>query len=611
MSSDVRPVTKPAVVHQTVWTAPPRGSWIRETWWLVAARWRIAVNSVRRGARWRLMTYAIVALAVLFLGFVALMMSYALTMWIERLTAPDRSAVDVIPATILSATLSLSILVSFTVALAALYLSADLDLLLSAPVSRRAVFASKLIGGLLPSHILILLMALVPLMGHGMALGYGASYYLAVILALLLLPLIPMAVGAIAVMLIVRHVSAHRLGDIVALVVGAMTLSIAFVAGGARQLQDVVSLAQILEVFEKVRTPYSPAEWLTRALVATGNADWPGAARWFLFAAVASLVIIVPAMLLAEKLYYSGWQHIHAGSRRREMQGSRLPWNRVDRASSLSRPSGVLRFLSPPTVAIVRKDFRVIPRDLTNMAQVLSPLAIGVFFVLQRLLYPVRLGGLTTRPEVIDPLLAMLSAGVAAAVGSMIMSRFCLTAFSIEGRSFWIVRSAPVRNREIVVGKFLVAYLPYLVLGGALVLLLEVARAFSDARAIGGLSIGGTIEAFDPWLALYAWFAVSVVGAGVLAINLALGSSRPNMRWDTPHEMLTPDVGCLSLVLYGGYGVIATMALLIPAATSGFPVVTSSTPLWIFGLGLGLGLTAAVVGTSLALAVHEAGAISD
>jgi len=587
----------------------PSDSWIRETLWLVRGRWRIAVNSVLRGARWRAATYAVVGVALAFLGVMALGGSYFLTVWIERLTGSDATAVDVLPATVLSATLSLSVLVSFTVALAALYLSADLDLLLSAPVSRRSVFASKLIGGLLPSHLLILTMAFVPLIGHGLALDYGPAYFAAVPLALALLPLVPMAVGALAVMLVVRHVSPSRLGDVVALIVAAMTLSIALVAGGARQLQDVVSLAQIIDVFERVRTPYSPAEWLTRGLTAAGRDQSGEAVKWFLVAAAVSLAILVPMLFAAERLYFSGWTHIQAGGPPRRAGSRHLPWNNVDAAASLSQPSGLFSLLSSPTVAIMRKDFRIIPRDLTNMAQVLSPLAIGVFFVLQRLLYPVRLRGMATQPELIDPLLAMLSAGVAAAVGAMIMSRFCLTAFSIEGRSYWLIRSAPVSNREIVTAKYLVSMVPYVVLGGVLVLLLELARAFGDARAAGGAMPGALLEAFDPLLAVYAWFVVVVVGAGVLAINLAIGAARPNMRWDTPHEMLTPDVGCLSLVLYGAYGFLATMALLVPVAASGFNVVGSSGPMWGLGLGLGLGLTAAVVSTSLVLAAGETAAI--
>jgi ABC-2 type transport system permease protein len=592
----------------------------------MAARWRIAYNGFRRGARWRRVTYLVVAVALAFLGLVAFVGTYFATIGVVELAAPGarRSGASgaalaalaggqthVIVATTLSGVLMLSLLVSFTVALAALYLSMDLDLLLAAPVDRRAVFASKLLGGLLPSFSMVTLMAVVPLLAHGLAMGYDRTYFLAVGLALLLLPFLPMALGALAVMLIVRHVSARRLGDVVALVVVAMTLSIAFVAGSARQLQEVVSLRDLLAVFEGLRTPYSPSEWLTRAVSAAAVHDLSGTLRWFGLVGALSLGAVAVIVTVADRLYYQGWEHLQSADRRRQLSESHMPWNRVDRAATLGRPSGVFARLSPPTVALIRKDFRAIPRDLTNMAQVLSPLSIGVFFVLQRLLYPVRLAGFERVQGYLDPLLAMLSAGIAVGVSAMIMSRFSLTAFSGEGRSWWMLQSAPISRREVVVGKFLVAYVPYLLLGMALVVLLEAARAVSDVHAAGALTVPALVGAFDAWLILYAWFVVAVVGAGVLAINLALGAARPNMRWDTPQEMLTPDVGCLSLVMYGGYGFVASMALLTPAATSGFPSIGQGGPLWVLGFVLGVGLTVLVVASALALSVREVGLIGE
>ncbi|MFQ5460793.1 MAG: hypothetical protein ACE5EL_08370, partial [Anaerolineae bacterium] len=124
-----------------------RGGLPAATWWLLKARWRVASNGLRRGNRWRGLTLALVGMALAFLALVALGGSWLMTRGIVELTGLEQPA-DVVPSTILSGGLVLSTMVSFTVALAALYLSADLDLLLSAPVPRRAVFASKLLGGL-------------------------------------------------------------------------------------------------------------------------------------------------------------------------------------------------------------------------------------------------------------------------------------------------------------------------------------------------------------------------------------------------------------------------------------------------------------------------------
>lgn len=577
--------------------------------WLMRARWRIAWNGFRRGARWRRFMYGLVALAVGFLAFVALIASYVLTRFIVELTERPEAA-DLVLASALSAGLMLSFMVSFTVALAALFLSKDLDMLLAAPVSRRAVFLSKLLGGLLPAQTVILTVTAVPMIGHGLAMDYDAAYFLGMLVALLILPLLPMAVGAVAVVLIVRQVSARRLGEVVGLIVVAMTLSIALVAGSARQLRAALTLADLLTAVERLRSPYSPAEWLSRALAATGRHDWAGALPWLALALLVSLAALLPLIAVSDRRYYEGWMHMQSTDQRTTLRRSRLPWARVDRAADLGRPSGLWRWLSPPAVAVMRKDWRVIPRDLTSIAQVLAPLSIGVFFILQQLIYPVRIGGSDVPQPFVAPLLAMLSAAVATGVSGMIMVRFELTAFSLEGRAYWLLKSAPIGRRELIAAKYWVGYAPYLFLGTVLILLLELARALADTR-LSGAPLSATFSAIEPALVGYAWFLMAVVGAGILALNLALGTARPNMRWDTPHEMLTPDLGCLSLVLYGGYAFVAGLCLALPMAASRFAVIREPAWLWIAGLGLGLGLTAIVVAGSLWLAMAEVDAIGE
>jgi ABC-2 type transport system permease protein len=583
----------------------------------MAARWQIATNSFLRGARWRQATYLIVLMALLFLCLAALALSYGMTVGIVELTNSAR-ATEVIVSSAFSGGLLLSIVVSFTVALAALYLSRDLDMLLTAPVPRRAVFFSKLFGGLLPSNLMVLGFTLIPLVGYGLAMRsyepeqFGLPYYAAVLLALALLPLLPMTVGALSVMLIVRRVPAQRLGEVVGLVVVAMTLSIALVAGSARQLQQALTFRDLLGVLERFRAPWSPAEWLTNAVVAAGQLQWGVALGWFALLVGLSVLGLALLNVASDRLYYEGWLRMQSADQRRDVRRGRwLPWTRVDRAETLSRPSGLLALLPGPTVAVVRKDMRLIPRDLTNMAQVLSPLAIGLFFILQQLLYPIRVGGVESLQPFTTPLLSMLSATIASGVAVMIMSRFGLTAFSSEGRSHWVLKGSPISARQVLVGKFLVGYVPYLLLGTALLLLLNGARAVSDARLAGGPFWASLVAQMRPDMVLYGGLVMAVVGAGCMALTLGLGAARPNLRWDTPHEMLTPDLGCMSLVLYGGYMGLAGLALGLPAAVSGFPVLRYVPALWALGLTIGLGLTVVAVAGSFWLASAELASIGE
>ena len=578
--------------------------------WLMRARWRIGWNTFMRGARWRRMIFLLVAAALAFLSLTAMLASYGLTRFVGNITE-DASRADVIVNSTLSGSLVLSFMVSFTVALAALYLSKDLDLLLAAPLPRRAIFFAKLIAGLAPAHVVILAITFIPLVGHGLAQGYGASFYVALIVALLLLPVLPVALGAASVALIVRSVSAQRVGEVVGALVMLMTLSVALVLGSARQLQEAVSLRDMLGLLDRFRSPWSPAEWLTLGVTQIARGDYAAGLPWLGLVAGLGLLASLPLYFVSDEIYQAGWLKMQSAARRSELKQGFWPWSRVDRATDLGQPSGLFRWLSPPTVAVLRKDLRVFPRDLTNIAQVLSPLAIGIFFVLQQLLYPIRFGSEALAQVYVRPILAMLSAGIASGVAAMILTRFGLTAFSFEGRSYWVLKGAPIARRELVLGKFLVAYIPYLILGGGLVLLLELARAISDARLYDAPLTVALAQTFDPPLLAYAFFVVALVGAGTVAITLAIGAARPNMRWDTPHEMLTPDVGCLSLVLYGGYGAVTGLALGLPMAVSRFAMLPGRPFLWAAGLGLGLVVTAVAVSGGLWVTAGELDAIGE
>lgn len=576
---------------------------------LVRARWRIAWNGLRRASAWRRFVGLVVLAALAFLSLMSLLASYGMTRIIEGVTE-RREATEVIPVSTLSSGLVLSFMVSFTVALAALYLSKDLDLLLGSPLSRRAVFFSKLIAGLLPAHVVILALTGLPLLGHGLALQYlhpdmGNGYYAAMLLCLVALPLLPVALGCSSVVLIVRYVSAQRVGEIVGAIVVAMTLSLALVLGSARQLQQAISIRDLLGILDRFRNPYSPAEWLTRFLVGIGEGDAAEALPWLLLTLGLSLACLVPLWLVADRIYDEGWLRMQAAARRSLLRRGFLPWQRTDRALDLVRPSGLLRLLPAPMVAVIRKDWRVIPRDLTNIAGVLSPLAIGIFFILQQLLYPIRFGETGMPQSFVLPLLTMLSTGVATGVAGMIMSRFALTAFSFEGKSYWTIKGSPIRARDLVWGKFIACWLPMTLLGGALALLLDVARAYSDARLADAALLPALLGGLARGYILYAWFVVATLGAGMIAISLALGAARPNLRWDTPHEMLTPDLGCMSLVFYGAYAAVAGLALMLPLATSQFRLLGSPAALWAAGMVLGLGITAVAVLGSLWVAMGE------
>ena len=69
----------------------------------------------------------------------------------------------------------------------------------------------------------------------------------------------------------------------------------------------------------------------------------------------------------------------------------------------------------------------------------------------------------------LDPLAALFNLALTAFVTSSVAARFVFPQVSLEGRAWWVLRTAPVPLGTIWWSKFTTAYLPLVLLGEALV----------------------------------------------------------------------------------------------------------------------------------------------
>ncbi|MEZ4558166.1 MAG: hypothetical protein R2854_17310 [Caldilineaceae bacterium] len=120
---------------------------------------------------------------------------------------------DVVPGLLLTLVLVGTALAGFNQALQALYLSDDLERLLVAPVTARAVVTAKLLGRLPTIMFFLFGLAAPALVAFGIVLGLGPLYYLVGVFLLLVAPLFGISVGAIVAIYLVRFLPARRLSD--------------------------------------------------------------------------------------------------------------------------------------------------------------------------------------------------------------------------------------------------------------------------------------------------------------------------------------------------------------------------------------------------------------
>jgi ABC-2 type transport system permease protein len=499
------------------------------TWKLLRLRLRIWVNGFRRARR-----RDKILRSILFLGLAGLLaLGIYLSSWLLGLlrspefaaAVPNSAAfIDGLPVLVMGGAFLGILLTSFGVLLQSLYLAGDMDFLLSAPIPIRAVFLTKLLQAILPNLGLMSLLSLPLLFGLGAMGGFHAAYYPLVVIALAALSLAGAGLASLLVMGIVRLFPARRVAEVLGFV-GA-TLSILCsqsgqLAGDANRDQ----MARTAEWLARFDTPWSPLAWAGRGVVQIGHGEWlPGLAMLGLTLALAGVVFLF-ALTMAERLYYTGWASLSTVRTRR--RAARPAVSRPGRGAGARRAS--------PVWAIVLKDFTVLRRDLRNLSQMVTPIVLGIVYTVLLIR-----GGGEPPPgrgeapgwfmEGFRDVLSYGDVAIAMFVGWVLLGRLAAIAFSQEGRSYWILKTAPVSAARLMAAKFASAFLPATALGWGFVLVLTVVRQSSFGHAL---------------------FSLAVVAACFFAatgINLAFGIAGAVFEWEDPRQMQRSAAGCLSLV---------------------------------------------------------------
>ena len=187
---------------------------------LLRLRWQINYNSFRH-AKTKTKIWTVIGLAGIF-GFSAFIFWVStLLLVFLRSPAPVKYLgagagffLEAMPALVLSTMFIGILLTSFGVLLQALYLSGDMDFLLTVPVPVRAVFITKLLQAVLPNFSLMALFGLPVLYGLGISGGYNFIYYPGVLIMMISMTLAAAGLSALLVMAVVRVFPARRVAEV-------------------------------------------------------------------------------------------------------------------------------------------------------------------------------------------------------------------------------------------------------------------------------------------------------------------------------------------------------------------------------------------------------------
>ncbi len=526
----------------TTLSTPSSNGLLSTVWNLVRLRLRLSLNSFKHAR-----TVKKVFIVLGYVGLLAFAAGLCIGSWLllDFLRSPELSQyagldatafVQSVPVLIFTALFLGILLSSFGVLLQALYLSGDMDFLLSAPVPIRAVFVAKLLQAILPNFGLVALFGLPVSYGLGISEHYNFLYYPLVLLVMIALSLAAAGIASLLVMLVVRVLPPRRAAEIL----GFLGATLGLVCGQLGNIFNAfgsdadITGAQansMVTFLTRANTPWLPLNWAGQGLVALGQGHWVTGLLLVILTLGLSAAAFLFALATAERWYYTGWAGMQVVAHKKKTV--RAPQPAPIRMTPVSR---VARLVPTPIRAILWKDFMVYRRDLRQLSQLISPLILGFIYTLMIL----RTGGKmpvgkgeapSIFMESMNFLLAYSSVGMSLFVGWVSLSRLAGMAFSSEGKNYWILKSSPVRTAHLLVAKYLVAYLPAFTLG----LVFLVAIGFAQKMSAGSF--------------LYSFLTMTLCLAGMNGILLSFGAAGAKFDWDDPRRMNAGSMGCLGQVV--------------------------------------------------------------
>ncbi|MGD9334515.1 MAG: hypothetical protein PVJ50_05960 [Desulfobacterales bacterium] len=413
---------------------------------------------------------------------------------------------------------------SILTSLSKLYLSRDLSLVHSMPVPSYKVFISRWIESTADSSWMVIVYTLPVFISYGIVYQTGFLFYTNILMTLLSLSIIASGVSAVLVITAVNFLAASRIRNI-CIFIGLCVFLVLFFAFRFLRPERLVNpetFATALVYLKALKTPappYLPSTWAFDSMKALlyGNIA-KGMFQVVLLWSFAGVMVCM-VIIIAEAVYFKGL------SKTRTAQ-IRLFNYKTTRGR-------FLRFFSRPVRAFAIKEVRTFFRDQTQWSQLFLIAALVVIYIYNFNVLPLEKAPIET--VYLQNLLSFLNMGLAGFVLIAVAARFAYPAVSTEKEAFWLVKSSPIALANYLWIKFIIYYLPLLVLTEILIVATNILLKVSPF--IMGLSI------------VNIFFMVP----GVVSMGIGLGAAYPDFKSENPAQTVTGFGGLLFMITCTGY----------------------------------------------------------
>ena len=432
---------------------------------------------------------------------------------------------------ILVVSFALLIFSSILTSLSKLFLSRDLMLVHSLPISSYKIFVARWIDSAVESAWMVIIFTLPIFLSYGIVFRAGAIFYISIPLTMIPLVVAASAISTVLVMAAVMVIPANRLKSIFILlgILFFVVLYLAIRLSRPELLVDPEVFDSAMVYMTTLQTPLSPllpSTWAYDGLLAALSGQFGGVLFNTAIAWCFAGTMLFVMTIVADAIYFRGFSKTQA-SPGRLIRGIGSDWPCFD-------------FLPGPIKSFTVKEIKTFLRDQTQWSQLFLIGALIVIYVYNFKVLPIEKSPINT--IYLQNLFSFLNMGLALFVLTAVSARFAYPAVSQEREAFWLVKSSPLSLRVFLWIKFSIYYFPLLILTEILIVTTNI------------------LLDVTPFMMALSTITVFLLVPGIVAMAIGFGAAYPDFKAENATQTVTSFGGLMFMIVCAGF--ISTIVLL-------------------------------------------------
>ncbi|MDZ7294612.1 MAG: hypothetical protein ONB14_04285, partial [candidate division KSB1 bacterium] len=274
---------------------------------LLRNKLRMYANLIRRADRSRRLR--ILLLIALWMGFVYYLFQGAHALFSAIVLGAGTQVATRVLAAVLLALLVALLLSGATICIHTLFISHDLPLLLSAPITRRTVFTYKLLEATLSNSSMFVMLGLPVLVAFGAAHEAAWWWYFAMLVVAAVFVAVPTSLSAMVALVAVHVAPVRRAREVMSIALALVFLAVWSGMQLLRSSLDAGRLGGIEELLAIARLQLfglTPAGWAAQTMAGMLRADWASAATFATLLVTSTTGMILLSVWLVDSVYARG-----------------------------------------------------------------------------------------------------------------------------------------------------------------------------------------------------------------------------------------------------------------------------------------------------------------